>query len=464
MPEDPPKEKHDHKKLEFPDGFLWGAATSSHQVEGNNINNDWWHWELKKQPPQLRSGKADDQYHLYEQDFDLAELFNHNAHRLSIEWSRIEPEEGVWNQDAVDHYIEVLKSLKERNMVVMLTLWHFTIPLWADKKGGWENKHVAKKFVKFVEKLIPQIDKYVDLYISLNEPGVYVYMSYLNNVKKKRADFTGDPWPIQQKVSKWAAIKAFLNFSFAHKKIYKIIHKYNKHAKVGISQNVISYSNQQSHSVLQHILVWVYDIFTNHLFFILTGKKTHDFLGINYYFHQSIGSHNGSKFPRLLSAALAKKDVTDMGWEIYPEGIYNVLQDFADYKKPIYITENGLASTNDDRRCRFLISYLKEIYHAIVAKIEIKGYFHWSLIDNFEWAEGFAPRFGLIEVDYATQKRKARPSAYIYSEIIKENGIPHPLMRFIGHTVKAEEVLCYRHNGPTALCGHKHNNCPDCKI
>lgn len=423
-----PKAQHAHKTLIFPEDFLWGAATSAHQVEGDNFYNDWWAWE-QTLPEEHHSGKADDQYHLFEEDFSLVKAFGHNAHRLSIEWSRIEPEEGKFDQAAIDHYKKVLQSLKDKKITVMLTLWHFTLPQWLSQKGGWVNPNSAKYFERFVAKIVPEIKDQVDFWITINEPGIYAWGSYYAAI-----------WPPNKK-SLWRQVITYLNLVSAHKKAYKKIHKLVPHSKVGMSNNLFSFANQQSHSILQHLLVWLYDIWTNHLFYILSSKKTHDFIGINYYLHQRIGSHNGSKYPRFLDASFSKKDVSDLGWEVYPEGIYDVLRDMADYNLPIYITENGLASTNDDRRCRFLIGYLKEIYHAIFSGVNIKGYFHWSLIDNFEWAEGFRPRFGLIEVDYQTQKRIPRASAYVYADIIKNNGITHHLMRFVGHTVQAEEVL-----------------------
>lgn len=424
MPDNLPKPKHDHATLEFPSGFLWGAATSAYQVEGGNTQSDWWHWRGIP-----LSGEACDHYHRYEEDFDLAKKLHHNAHRLSLEWARIEPEEGKFNQAEIEHYQNVLEALKKRNIAVMLTLHHFSSPHWFTQKGGWASLKAPYYFARFIKKIVPQFKDYVDFWITINEPGVYTWAAYLIG-----------KWPPQQK-SKIKAIKATWNLAQAHRQAYHIIHQIIPHAKVGVAHNVASFSTQQSHSILQHILVWFYDLAYNHLFYFLTGQKTHDFLGINYYFHQRIGSHNGSKFPKLLDASLTKKDVSDMGWEIHPEGIFDVLKDFSDYKLPIYITENGLASTNDDRRCRFLISYLKEVYHAITSGVDVRGYFHWAFMDNFEWTDGFIPRFGLVEVDYRTQKRTPRPSAYIYGEIIKNNGIAHYLMRFIGHTVNAKEVL-----------------------
>ena len=429
MGSDPPKPKHDHTSLKFPEGFLWGAATSAFQVEGGNIHSDWWEWEQINKPPEMRSGKAANQYELYEQDFELAKSLGHNSHRLSIEWSRIEPEEGKFNQAEIDHYIKVLKVLKKLNMTVMLTLHHFTNPSWFAKKGGWESFGAPARFAKFVEKIVPELKDYVDLWITINEPGILVWGGY-----------SSGKWPPQKK-SKWSTVKAYLNLVRAHKSAYKVIHKLISGSKVGIANNLASFDAFHHHSVLEGIAEWFLDLAGNHLFYILTGKNTHDFLGVNYYFNHYISFNGEAKLPSLVDISTTKKDVSDLGWEIYPEGIFDIIMDLSDYHLPIYITENGLASTNDDRRVRFLLGYLKEIYHAIQIGADVRGYFHWSLIDNFEWADGFGPRFGLVEVDYESQKRTPRPSSLVYKEIIKRNAIPHDLLKLLGHGIRVEEVL-----------------------
>lgn len=444
MPIRTPKPKHDHHPLVFPEGFLWGAATSAYQVEGGNTN-DWSKWE-ENFPEDRKSGTGPNQYELYEDDFDLAEKFNHNAHRLSVEWSRIEPKEGQFSEEALEHYCRVLKALKKRGMKVMLTLHHFTNPIWFAEKGGFENRNTLKYFQRYVRKIVPYFKDNVDFWITINEPSVYTMLGYL-------VEF----WPPQKK-SKWAAIKVFFNLAAAHKIAYKEIHEVIHDAKVGIAQNVTSFNCFHHHSLKENITVWFLDLLNNHMFYKITGKKYHDFLGLNYYFNRYVSLNSHTLLPSLVDVALTKKDVSDLGWEIHPDGIFDVLMDFSDYHLPIYITENGLASTNDDRRCRFLISYLKEIYHAIVSGIDVKGYFHWSLIDNFEWADGYNPRFGLIEVDYQTQKRLPRPSAYVFSNIIKHNAINHHLMRFIGHTITAEEVLKNAKECPNELCSIDERN------
>ncbi|MEK7616480.1 MAG: glycoside hydrolase family 1 protein [Patescibacteria group bacterium] len=421
-----PKEKHDHGILKFPEGFLWGSATSAYQVEGNNIHSDWWTWEKEHQPPTMRSGIACDQYNRYKQDFDLIKELNHNAHRLSIEWSRIEPKEGQFDEEQIQHYQKELKYLKSLNITVMLTLWHFTLPAWVAEKGGWENGQTPKLFERFVKKIVPEIADYVDLWITLNEPGVYIYETYI-----------AMEWPHGKK-SFWAQIKTFLNLTSAHKKVYKFLHQSFPAGKpVGIAQNVMSFEPYHKHSIIEQVSVSLNDFFTNHLFYFLT-RGTHDFLGINYYFHARF-KHKGL-IPEAVGSSPITHDVSDLGWEIYPEGLFEVLTDLSD-DIPIYITECGIASTNDDRRNRFLISYLQEVARAIKAGCNVRGFFYWSLLDNFEWHRGFDPRFGLVEVDYSTQERHIRPSALVYTDIIQHSGIPHSLLKFLGHTVQAEEVL-----------------------
>lgn len=432
MPHQPIKPRHDHATLKFPQGFLWGAATSAFQVEGNNQNSDWWEWE-QNQPSHLRSGLAANQYQLFQEDFRLAQKLGHNAHRLSLEWSRIEPEEGRFDPQAIAHYLKVLQYLKSLKIKVMLTLHHFSNPLWLTKKGGWVSLRSSSYFARFVERVVPEFKDHIDLWITINEPGVYAYCAY-----------SLGKFPPQRK-NELRRLLALWNLCQAHKAAYRIIHRLDPQAQVGLSQNVTSYTTFHKHNLPEFIVQWIYDLFSNHLVYFLTGK-THDFLGLNYYFNQYISLNSRTILPQPVDITASKKEVSDMGWEIYPEGIFEVLTDLADYHLPIYITENGLASVNDDRRVRFLLSYLKEVYHAIQSGVKVKGYFHWSLIDNYEWTAGFKSRFGLIQVDFKTQRRTIRPSAQVYQQIIKSNGIPHYLLKLLGHGSQVKEVLANPHD------------------
>lgn len=419
---------HHHEPLRFPEGFLWGAATSAHQVEGNNNKNDWWQWEQK--PGHARSDRACDFWHRYQEDFDLAKRLYNNAHRLSIEWSRVEPSDGEFDEKALAHYRQILQALKERNMKVMLTLHHFTNPLWFTGRGGWESRQAVFYFARYVRKVAETMGDLVDFWITINEPLVYIGQGYSLGI-----------WPPEKK-NNWSAYKVFRNLTKGHKRAYQIIHevmrqRWDRGAAVGIANNVSSFYAYRKHSFVDQSFVQLFDWLFDHSFYTFT-KGTHDFLGLNYYFHYRIAAANVGNVQSMLAVRREKREMSDVGWEIYPQGIFEVLADLQSYGKPIYITENGIATANDDKRQRFLVSYLKEIYHAIQAGIDIRGYFYWSLLDNFEWEKGFTARFGLVEVDFETLARHPRQSFEIYRRICRENGINHDLMHLLGHAIRRD--------------------------
>lgn len=442
---------HDHRPYNFPKGFLWGTATSAHQVEGNNSNNDWWTWEQQKGhiTDNDKSLKATNQYNLYEKDFDLIEGMHHNVHRLSIEWSRIEPEEEFWDLEQVEHYKNVLKALKKRKIKVMLTLHHFTNPIWFSNKGGWESKYAPYYFERYVKFISQHLYKYVDFWITINEPIVYTSMGYIEGV-----------WP-PGKQNLYAAHKVFKHLIKAHKKAYRAIHTTvkklsQKKTRVGIAKNTISFEAYNKHSLLDTFYTYLVNRFWNHTFLDRT-KKYHDFIGMNYYFHQRLERKKGTIFSLSFSSQIQKqrRDLNDLGWEIYPAGIFSTLMDMRLYNLPIYITENGIATNNDNKRIRFILAHLTEINRAINAGVKVKGYCYWSLLDNFEWHLGYEPHFGLIAVNYKTFKRTPRKSSEILSEIARTNQIEHDLLQYLGHTPHHREPevckLYYNQN-------HKHKD------
>lgn len=420
---------HIHETRTFPEGFLWGAATSSHQVEGNCDNNDWWDWEKVEGhiTDGTPSGVACDHYNRYEEDFDIAKDMNNNAHRLSIEWSRIEPEEGKWDHGEVEHYRKVLTALRQRGMKTMVTSWHFTLPKWFVEQGGWESSASVGFFKRYNEFLAKEIGDLVDIWITINEPMVYLGQSYGIGV-----------WP-PGKVSKLKSIHVFSKMVLAHKAAYKVIHEVlddgDKKPVVGIAKNVITFEPYRKQNVIDNMFVYFADRFFNRQFFLWT-KGTHDYIGINYYFHYRVKSLPSGTSGFFYEVHTENREVSDMGWEINPEGIFMAVMAMHRYKLPIYITENGLANGDDGKRPRTLVATLKELYHATKAGADVRGYFHWSLLDNYEWEKGFSGRFGLVAIDYETLKRTPRRSAYVYAEICKENGIPHDLLRFMGHSVR----------------------------
>ncbi len=396
-------------EIKFPKNFLWGAGTSSHQVEGGNVNDwskwekgnaeglakksetYWQPWQKEKFPEMLQSrnyisGRACDHYHRFKEDFDIAKELNHNAHRFSIEWSRIEPKEGFIDEKEIEHYRQVLIALKERNIEPFVTLYHWTLPNWLAEKGGWLNPKTPYYFDRYVKIISENLFDYVNFWITLNEPSLYASNSYLKG-----------NWPPEKK-SIFKYFRVVNSLVKAHKLAYRALHLIDLECKVGIAKNNIYFEN-----------IPFINYFWNK-YFLNKIKNEQDFIGLNHYFHQTLfGNKNES--------------VSDMGWGIYPEGIYRVLKELKKYNKPIYITENGLADKDDQKREKFIKDYLIWIYKAIEEGVDVRGYLHWSLLDNFEWDKGFWPRFGLVEVDFKTFERKIRPSAYKYAKICKDNKI-----------------------------------------
>ncbi len=382
------------KRINFPDNFLWGTATSSYQIEGDINNSDW--------SDKFPAGKASNHYNLYENDFDLIKELNQNAYRLSVEWSRIEPEKGEFNQKEIDYYRKMFLALKKRNIKIMVTLNHFTHPSWFSDEKGWVNPESSIYFTLFSEKMMKEYGDLVDFWVTVNEPLIYSLKSFL----------TGN-WPPFKK-SFFSFKKVINNQIIAHKKIFKIFHEIKNDVKVGIAKNNHFFEPYKKNNVFDKFSCFVIDYFWNK-YFLNKIRNELDFIGLNYYFHSKI------KFPCILKKS--SKIVSDLGWEIFPEGIYYILLGLKKYNLPIYITENGLADKNDTHRKDFIKNHLFFIYNAIKDGVDVKGYFHWSLIDNFEWDKGFDPRFGLIEVDYTNFNRKIRPSAYYYAEISRDNYI-----------------------------------------
>src|SRR3989344_2501458 len=399
------------EKLEFPQGFLWGSAISAHQTEGNNTNSDWWAWEYSanriaelkqkgKDPSDFQSGIACDFWNRYEQDFDLLQQLNQNAFRLSLEWAKIEPKEGEFNQEAVYHYRQMLGSLKRRRIKSFVTLNHFTLPKWFADKGGFTKRRNVYFFVRYAEKVARDLGYLVDFWITFNEPELYSTLPYLTAL-----------WPPQMR-SFFTARKVAKNLITAHKTATPVIKKITgKPVSIAYHLSDLEPASFWSGFTTAMIHYWTNEYILNRTI------EFCDFIGVNYYFHHHVGLFG------LRHHSQHGHDETDLGWGIHPEGLERVLLFLRKYKKPIYITENGIADEGDTKREKFIEDHLRGIYLAISQGTDVRGYLYWSLIDNFEWQEGFTPCFGLIEIDYKTQARKIRPSARAYAEICKNNAI-----------------------------------------
>jgi len=376
--------------LKFPTGFLWGSSTSSYQVEGGIENCDW-----SKDFP---AGIACDHYHRYKEDFNLLKKLNQNAYRFSIEWSRIEPEEGKFDEKEIEHYRQVILALRKCEIEPFVGLWHWTNPLWIKNKGGWESKKIAYYFSRYAEKIVSSLKDNVKFWITINEPEIFTGSSYVLGI-----------WPPYKK-SLFSFISVINNLIRTHREAYKIIKKIQPNAQVGIATNNTYYEafNDPISLLVKNIVERL-----DHFYILDRIKNYQEFIGLNYYFHNRIR--------RFKFNQNENKSVSDLGWEIYPKGIYFVLKNLNRYKKPIYITENGLADVKDKLRKDFIKDHLFWTHKAIEGGIDVKGYFHWSLMDNLEWHRGFEPEFGLIGIDYKTLERKPRPSAFYYAKICQEN-------------------------------------------
>jgi len=328
-----------------------------------------------------------------------------NAHRFSIEWSRIEPEEGKFNQGEIEHYRKVLQALRARGLEPLVTLHHFTNPIWFAKKGGWANKRAPEYFERYVEYVARHLGGEAKYWMTINEPLIVNSLGYLSG-----------RWPPFKKRDFLGYFRAISNMAEAHRRAYGVLHKYNVDAKVGAAKN-----NNYFESVkdifwpLNFLIVYISKYFKNERF--LNKIKNHqDFIGLNYYNHY--------KFSLFKGFYQDGKERSDFGWEIYPEGIYHVAKEiYKKYKKPIYITENGISDADDSKRPKFIKEHLQWLHKAIQEGADVRGYFYWSLLDNFEWTEGFTQKFGLVEVNFETFERKMRPSGELYGEICKNNAL-----------------------------------------
>ncbi|OGE79919.1 MAG: hypothetical protein A2660_00495 [Candidatus Doudnabacteria bacterium RIFCSPHIGHO2_01_FULL_45_18] len=396
-------------KLSFPKGFLLGAAASAHQVEGQNINSDWWYWEQQGKLP--KSGQAADHYNRFEEDFGIAQTIGLNAMRISIEWARIEPSEGQWDSEAIEHYKKVLKSMKAHGLTRMVTLWHWTLPKWFADKGGFESKAGIEAFARYAWFVAQNLGSEIDLWETLNEPETFAQQAY-----------TLGKFP-PFKTSNLTYLRVIRNLILAHKQAYRAIKAAYPQAKVGISKNFSYYEPFRKYNFLDQLIVFFADRIGNQ-YFLEKIRKQLDFIGLNYYFFNRVRfdfiwgyreMNLNSTSPQMTSEDSQNR--SDMGWVLYPKGIYHLALELKKYNLPIYITENGLADTQDSRRHKFLQETLEWVKQAIIQGVSIKGYLHWSLTDNYEWTNGFGPRFGLVEIDYATQKRTVRKSAEIFKQV-----------------------------------------------
>lgn len=419
----------------FPRGFRWGTATSAHQVEGCNRFNDWWAFE--QLPGRIygghRSGRACDWWRNAEADFDRMVALHLNAHRMSVEWSRLEPEQGRVDEAAVRRYRQMLRGLRERGVEPMVTLHHFTLPLWVAQRGGWENPAMVEWFATHARRCAEWFGDLVDLWVTVNEPNLVVILGYLQG---RHPPEVRNPW---------RARRAARHLVLAHAAAYRALHEVQPHAQVGIAHHLRPMDPERpDHPLDRWVARWHGEWFNwMWLDAVHWGRTrgafgpgqleecaaTLDFVGVNYYtrdrvrfapwaVHLAFGLHRPTRG--------APSSDFQYG-EIYPEGLGRILEEaWRRYHRPLYVTENGLPDAADRQRPRFLREHLSVLHRVVSQGVPLHGYYHWSLVDNFEWTEGWRMKFGLVAVDPASQQRQVRRSASVYAEVCAANALALP--------------------------------------
>jgi len=385
----------------FPEGFLWGTASAAHQVEGDNRNCDW--WEFEQQPGRIANGGtsaiANDHYHRYREDFALLRELNQNAHRLSI-------------------YRDVLGDLREQGIEPMVTLHHFTSPTWFASKGGWSAPDAAHGFLPFVHRVVDQLGDLVGLWCTINEPTIYAANGWVFG-----------EFPPGRKGDVIGLYRVTSNMRKAHELAYGAIKRRWPDAKVGLSHHKLLFlpasdkrrdrwAAQTSQMALDR-----WPVAPGQLRRIV--EATSDFVGIAHYWGQMCAFD--PKRPReqfIRRFNVPGRPVTDMGLSADPTWMRTVLNELRELGKPVYITENGLATGDDEWRARYITETLANVLLAIGDGVDVRGYFHWTNTDNFEWARGYSTRFGLIEVDRKSLERTIKPSGKLYGRIAAANALP----------------------------------------
>ncbi|HEX9100458.1 MAG TPA: glycoside hydrolase family 1 protein [Candidatus Dormibacteraeota bacterium] len=403
----------------FPKGFLWGTASAAHQVEGNDHNCDWWAFE--QQPGRIANGDtseiATDHYHRYREDFALLRELNLNAHRLSIEWSRIEPSPGEFDARQIRHYRDVLGELREQGIQPMVTLHHFANPLWFASKGGWASNDAAHAFLPFVHRVVDQLGDLVALWCTVNEPNLYGANGWVSG-----------EFPPGRRGDIAAMYRVTSNMRKAHELAYGAIKRRWPDAPVGLSHHKLLFLSASDKrrdrwaAATSQLALDRWPVAPGRLRRVV--ESTCDYVGIAHYWGQMCAfdpRRPKDQFIRRFN--VPGRPVTDMGLSADPAWMRLVLNELRGLGKPVYITENGLATDDDDWRQRYITETLTNVQLAIGDGVDVRGYFHWTNTDNFEWARGYATHFGLIGVDRKTLERTIKPSGRHYGRIAAANSL-----------------------------------------
>jgi len=393
---------------DFPPDFLWGAATAAHQVEGDNTNSDWWAFEHDpRTAARESSGDAIDHIHRYRDDIELLASLGHNAHRLSVEWARIEPAEGEFSRGAIAHYRRVLTELRERGLTAFVTLHHFTLPAWFAAKGGWMAPDAIPLFERYVRRVMGELGGLVDFACTINEPQMVALHGYLEGYHPP-----GVTNPIL-----WRRVGRTL-LDAHHRAVVAV--RESSDAQPGLVVQlpylVPARDDEVTVAYCDAIRAELVDLSLD----ALRPGAGGDWLGVQYYRKNWVDPAS----PTIFAPAPAGVPTTQMGWAVYPEGLRLMLHRAAATGMPLYVTENGIATEDDRERIDYLRGHLRAVAEARDEGVDVRGYLHWSAFDNFEWAEGYRPRFGLIAVDRDDDFRRIpKPSAHAFARVASSGRI-----------------------------------------
>ncbi|HEX8791667.1 MAG TPA: family 1 glycosylhydrolase [Polyangiaceae bacterium] len=403
--------------MSLPASFVFGTATSATQIEGGCSTSDWAAFAL--QPGRIKHGDtpavATDSWRRWREDLALQKSLGMGGYRMSIEWARIEPRPGELDRAALDGYREQLGALRDAGIAPMVTLHHFTLPAWLADAGGVLAVDFPDRLASFARAAASALGDLCTAWITVNEPNVLAAHAYLLGV-----------WPPAKKdpLLAWRAQRRLL---VAHDAAYRALKEIRPEAQVGVAHHLRAVEPARPHSPADRAAAALFDRVFNEAFArAACAHGTQDFFGLNYYSRDVVRFSLRHAAELFVARGIPEgAPVSDLGWEIYPPGLGHLARAWAKRSGlPVYVTENGIADARDAKRGAFLVDHLRELERAIADGVDVRGYYHWSLLDNFEWAEGYEPRFGLVEVDYATGERRIRESARLYARIAAARVLP----------------------------------------
>jgi beta-glucosidase len=445
------------RELTFPPDFAFGVATAAYQVEGHN-ENDWSAWERTQQ---LRhtAGRAVDHWNRYREDYRLARDVGASAFRISLEWSRIEPERGRFDEGALESYRTRLLAMRAAGLRPVVTLHHFTHPSWFHQQTPWHTPESVAAFRAYARACGPLLRELDALVVSFNEPVVLILGGYVKGLI---------PPGLKEPQ---LALPAMGNIARAHVAAREELRSALGPVPVGTSQNVVAFAAERGWHPLDHALVRLADAAFNHAFLealctgtltvqmpglftarqeIAGGRDSLDYIGLNYYTRAHLRFVPRRPFFEFSYRDPLHRGLTDIGWEDYPEGFGQLLQAARRYGLPIWVTENGIDDRSGERRSSFLYDHWRELLTALKAGVDVRGYLHWSLLDNFEWLEGWGPRFGLYHVDFDTLERRRTPACDYFRDTAESRVLRPPA---VARTPEVDQPSAGAERAPGAASG-----------